>query len=69
MNDEFLLSGETARTLFHEVGEVAPIVDLHNHLPAPDITGDRVFETLTDLWLGGDTTSGAQCVSPGSTRS
>lgn len=54
LNDEFLLSGETARTLFHEVGEVAPIVDLHNHLPAPDITGDRVFETLTDLWLGGD---------------
>ena len=54
LNDEFLLSGETARTLFHEVGEVAPIVDLHNHLPSPDITGDRIFETLTDLWLGGD---------------
>ena len=54
LNDEFLLSGETARVLFHEVAEHAPIVDLHNHLPPADIAGDRIYDTLTDLWLGDD---------------
>jgi glucuronate isomerase len=54
LNDEFLLSGDTARTLFHEVAEAAPILDLHNHLSAPDIAGDRAYETLTDLWLRSD---------------
>jgi glucuronate isomerase len=54
LSDEFLLSGETARTLFHGVAEHAPTVDLHNHLSPVDIAGDRVYETLTDLWLGDD---------------
>src|ERR1022692_2777080 len=54
LNDEFLLEGETARVLFHEVAEHAPIVDLHNHLSPVDIAGDRVYETLTDMWLGED---------------
>ncbi len=54
LSDEFLLSGETARVLFHEVAEHAPIVDLHNHLSPTEIAGDRVYETLSDLWLGDD---------------
>jgi glucuronate isomerase len=54
LNDEFLLSGETARALFHDIAERAPIVDLHNHLSPTDIAGDRVYETLADLWLGDD---------------
>ena len=54
LNDDFLLSSETARTLFHGVAEHAPIVDLHNHLSPEDIAADRVYETLTDLWLGDD---------------
>ena len=54
LNDEFLLSGETARLLFHEVAAHAPIVDLHNHLRPADIAGDRVYETLSDLWLCDD---------------
>ena len=54
LTDDFLLSSETARTLFHEVAEHAPIVDLHNHLSPADIADDRVYETLSDLWLGDD---------------
>ena len=54
LTDDFLLSGETARRLFHEVAEHAPIVDLHNHLSPADIADDRVYETLSDLWLGDD---------------
>jgi glucuronate isomerase len=54
LHDDFLLSGETASTLFHEVAEPLPIVDLHNHLPPADIAQNRAFETLTDLWLEDD---------------
>ncbi|MGD0984701.1 MAG: glucuronate isomerase [Acidimicrobiales bacterium] len=54
LDEDFLLEGDTARMLFHEVAENAPIVDLHNHLSAADIAADRVYETLADLWLGGD---------------
>jgi glucuronate isomerase len=54
LDDDFLLSGESARALFHGVAEQLPIVDLHNHLSAADIADDRVYETLTDLWLGDD---------------
>lgn len=54
LNDEFLLSGETASTLFHEIAEHAPIVDLHNHLSPADIARDRVYENLTELWLEDD---------------
>ena len=54
LDDDFLLSGETARVLFHEVAEHAPIVDLHNHLSPADIADDRVYATLADLWLEDD---------------
>ena len=54
LHDDFLLSGETARTLFHGAADTIPIVDLHNHLSPEDIAGDRVYETLSDLWLGDD---------------
>jgi len=54
LNDDYLLSGKTARVLFHEAAERAPIVDLHNHLSPADIADDRVYETLADLWLGDD---------------
>jgi glucuronate isomerase len=54
LDDDFLLSGDTARVLFHEVAEHAPIVDLHNHLSPADIADDRVYATLADLWLEDD---------------
>ncbi|MGE5274015.1 MAG: glucuronate isomerase [Verrucomicrobiota bacterium] len=54
LHDDFLLSGETACALFHGVAERLPIVDLHNHLSPTDIAENRVFETLTDLWLEDD---------------
>jgi glucuronate isomerase len=54
LHDDFLLTTETGRTLFHGVAAGLPIVDLHNHLPPADIAGNRVFETLTELWLEDD---------------
>jgi glucuronate isomerase len=54
LDDDFGLSNETARVLFHGFAEHAPIVDLHNHLSPADLAGDRVYSTLTDLWLEDD---------------
>ena len=54
LDDDYLLSSETARYLFHQVARPAPVVDLHNHLSAADIADDRSYQTLTDLWLEDD---------------
>ena len=54
LHDDVLLTGEVARTLYHGTASAAPIVDVHNHLSPSDIAGDRVWETLTDLWLEDD---------------
>ncbi|MDD3277281.1 MAG: glucuronate isomerase [Lachnospiraceae bacterium] len=54
MDQEFLLSNETASRLFHEVAEPMEIYDYHNHLDAREIYEDRSFENLTQVWLGGD---------------
>ena len=54
LHDDFLLTTETGRALFHGTAESAPIVDVHNHLSAADIATDRTWETLTDLWLADD---------------
>jgi glucuronate isomerase len=53
LDDDYLLSGDTARMLF-EIARDEPVLDLHNHLPARDIVADRVYETLADLWLEDD---------------
>ena len=54
LSDDFLLNSETARLLYHEFAETAPIVDYHTHLSAADIAGDRRFNNLYEAWLEGD---------------
>ena len=54
MNEEFLLTTETASRLFHEHAEHCPIIDYHNHLSPKDIFNRRRYENLTQLWLEGD---------------
>lgn len=54
MDEDFLLSTETARTLYHEVAENLPIIDYHCHISPEEIAGDRIFENITQLWLEGD---------------
>ena len=41
MNQDFLLSNETARTLYHTYAEQMPIFDYHNHLSAQEIYEDK----------------------------
>ena len=54
MDKDFLLSTPTARTLFHEFAEKAPILDYHCHINPREIAEDRRFDNITQLWLGGD---------------
>ena len=53
MNDDYLLSGATARDLYRAVAEL-PICDYHCHLPPRDIYEDRPFGDIGEVWLGGD---------------
>ncbi|MBN1499235.1 MAG: glucuronate isomerase [Spirochaetes bacterium] len=54
MNDEFLLSTETARKLYHGYAEKMPIFDYHCHLNPREIAENRKYKNITELWLGGD---------------
>lgn len=54
LDEDVLLSGPTARALFHGEVRQAPIVDFHSHLAAGDVARDRGYETLTELWLSED---------------
>ena len=54
MNEEFLLSTPTAQRLYHQYAEKMPILDYHCHIDPREIAEDRNFETITQVWLGGD---------------
>lgn len=51
---DFLLESATARMLYHDHAEQLPIIDYHCHLSPKEIADDNPFESITDLWLGGD---------------
>ena len=54
MGEDFLLSTETAKKLYHGFAENMPIVDYHCHISPAEIAENRVFENITQAWLGGD---------------
>ncbi|MCD7764141.1 MAG: glucuronate isomerase [Lachnospiraceae bacterium] len=54
MDEDFLLSTETAKKLFHEYAETTPILDYHCHINPREIAEDRKFDNITQVWLGGD---------------
>ncbi len=54
LDDDFLLTTDTARRLYHEVAAKQPVIDYHNHLPPADIAGNRQFANLHEAWLEGD---------------
>lgn len=54
MNADFLLKSETAKKLFHEHAENMPIIDYHCHINPQEIYEDKRYETITEVWLGGD---------------
>jgi glucuronate isomerase len=54
LDEDFLLSNEVARRLYHEYAARQPIFDYHCHLPAKDVATNHRFENLFEIWLKGD---------------
>ena len=62
MDKDFLLQTQTASDLYHDFAETAPILDYHCHINPAEIANDRKFDTITQVWLGGDHYNGVSCV-------
>lgn len=54
INDEFLLTTDAAKELYHGYAEKMPIIDYHCHLPPAEIAEDMRWENIAQVWLGGD---------------
>ncbi len=54
MSDDFLLTTDTALTLYERYAAGQPIVDYHCHVSPKEIYEDRHFDNITEIWLGGD---------------
>ena len=62
ISEDFLLTTEAARRLYHEHAERMPIFDYHCHLNPKEIYDNKQFADIGEAWLQGITTSGASCV-------
>lgn len=49
MGKDFLLSNDTAKTLYHEYAAKMPIIDYHCHINPQEIAEDRKFENITQV--------------------
>src|ERR1035438_6969984 len=54
LSDNFLLSNDVARRLYHQFAASQPILDYHCHLSPRDIAENRRFADLFEIWLEGD---------------
>lgn len=54
MDQDFLLSNETSKTLYHQFAKDMPIYDYHCHLSPKEIAENKSYANITQLWLGGD---------------
>jgi glucuronate isomerase len=54
MDENFLLSNETAVKLYHDFSKELPIIDYHCHLNPKEIWENKRFKNITEVWLYGD---------------
>ena len=54
MDENFFLKTKTAKKLFFDFAEKAPIFDFHCHLSPKAIYENKPFADLAEAWLGGD---------------
>ncbi|GJM30659.1 MAG: uronate isomerase [Cyclobacteriaceae bacterium] len=52
--EDFLLSNEFSRRLYHDHAVDMPIIDYHNHLIPEHLANNHQFKDLTEAWLAGD---------------
>ncbi|MGL4913897.1 MAG: glucuronate isomerase [Romboutsia sp.] len=51
MDQDFILTNDTAKNLYHNNAAKMPIFDYHCHLPAVEIAQDKQYENITQMWL------------------
>lgn len=54
MDENFLLTTQTAENLFHKYAKEMPIIDYHCHISPQEIYDNKKFKNLTAAWLYGD---------------
>ncbi len=54
MTETYLLKSKNAQRLYAEFAKDFPIIDYHNHVSVADISSDRRFDNITELWLESD---------------
>ena len=54
IHDDFMLTNDFARELYHESAKDMPIIDYHCHLDPKMIADNCQFKDLTEVWLGSD---------------
>ena len=54
IKEDFLLSNETAKKLYHNYAKKMPIIDYHCHINPREIAENHKFGSITEIWLGGD---------------
>jgi glucuronate isomerase len=54
LTEDFLLANDQARRLYHQFAAPQPILDYHCHLSPKDISENRRFANLFEIWLEGD---------------
>ncbi len=54
IKDDFLLSNETAKKLYHNYAKKMPIIDYHCHINPREIAENHKSKSITEIWLGGD---------------
>lgn len=54
MDNDFLLTSDVAKHLYHDYAEQLPIIDYHCHLSPKEIYEDVKYDNITQVWLYGD---------------
>lgn len=54
MDENFLLSNDTAINLYNSYAKDMPIIDYHCHLSPKEIFENKTFKNITEAWLYGD---------------
>jgi glucuronate isomerase len=54
LTEDFLLSNDVARRLYSKFAAPQPVLDYHCHLAPRDISENRQFANLSEIWLEGD---------------
>ncbi len=54
LDKDFLLNTDTAKILYHEAAASCPIIDYHCHISPKEIWENIHYDSITQVWLGGD---------------